>query len=232
MAFFGDKYGDIVRVLEAGQHSLELCGGTHVNALGDIGHLRIISESSIGSNIRRVEAVTGLATVERLQSSEQLLTQVGELLNTSPDEILDALQRRLGEMKDLRSQVKALQQVTAGVRANELADSAEDGIVIERLDGMERDELRDLAAAIRDRSGIRAVVLAGAPDSGGVALVSADAQEGEFEAASLIDEAASLIQGGFGRKGNPPLIVAGGKNVDGIEEALQSARRAAGIEGG
>ena len=232
VAFFGDKYGDIVRVLEAGQHSLELCGGTHVNALGDIGHLRIISESSIGSNIRRVEAVTGLATVERLQSSEQLLAQVGELLNTSPDEILDALQRRLGEMKDLRSQVKALQQVTAGVRANELADSAEDGIVVERLDGMERDELRDLAAAIRDRSGIQAVVLAGAPDSGGVALVSAVVPEGKFEAASLIDEAASLIQGGFGRKGNPPLIVAGGKNVDGIEEALQSARRAAGIEGG
>ena len=76
------------------------------------------------------------------------------------------------------------------------------------------------------------MVLAGAPDSGGVALVAAGAPEGEFEAASLIDEAASLIQGGFGRKGNPPLIVAGGKNVDGIEEALQSARRAAGIEGG
>ena len=97
---------------------------------------------------------------------------------------------------------------------------------------MERDELRDLAAAIRDRSDIQAVVLAGAPDSGGVALVSAVIPDGKFEAASLIDEAANWIQGGFGRKGNPPLIVAGGKNVDGIEEALNSARRAAGIEGG
>tara|TARA_B100000579_G_scaffold367105_1_gene327304 strand:- start:221 stop:2809 length:2589 start_codon:yes stop_codon:yes gene_type:complete len=232
IAFFGDKYGDMVRVLEAGQHSLELCGGTHVNALGDIGHLRIISENSVGSNIRRIEAVTGLATVERLQDSEQLIAQIGELLNSSPEEVLEALQRRLGEIKDLRSQVKALQQATAGARASEIADTAQNGIVIERLDGLERDELRDLAAAIRDRPQIEAVVLAGAPDSGGVALVSAVAPEGKFEAASLIDEAAKAIQGGFGRKGNPPLIVAGGKNIEGIEEALNSARRVAGIGGG
>ena len=232
IAFFGDKYGDNVRVLEAGDHSLELCGGTHVNALGDIGHLRIISENSVGSNIRRVEAVTGLATVERLQDSEQLIAEMGELLNSSPDEILEALQRRLGEIKDLRGQVKALQQATAGARASEIADSAIGGVVIKRLDGLERDELRDLAAAIRDRPQIEAVVLAGAPDSGGVALVSAVIPDGKFEAASLIDEAAKAIQGGFGRKGNPPLIVAGGKNIDGIEEALNSARRAAGIEGG
>ena len=232
IAFFGDKYGDNVRVLEAGDHSLELCGGTHVNALGDIGHLRIISENSVGSNIRRVEAVTGLVTVERLQDSEQLIAEMGELLNSSPDEILEALQRRLGEIKDLRGQVKALQQATAGARASEIADSAISGVVIKRLDGLERDELRDLAAAIRDRPQIEAVVLAGAPDSGGVALVSAVIPDGKFEAASLIDEAAKAIQGGFGRKGNPPLIVAGGKNIDGIEEALNSARRVAGIEGG
>ena len=232
IAFFGDKYGDNVRVLEAGDHSLELCGGTHVNALGDIGHLRIISENSVGSNIRRVEAVTGLATVERLQDSEQLIAEMGELLNSSSDEILEALQRRLGEIKDLRGQVKALQQATAGARASEIADSAVGGVVIKRLDGLERDELRDLAAAIRDRPQIEAVVLAGAPDSGGVALVSAVIPDGKFEAASLIDEAAKAIQGGFGRKGNPPLIVAGGKNIDGIEEALNSARRVAGIEGG
>ncbi|MBM46828.1 MAG: alanine--tRNA ligase [Acidimicrobiaceae bacterium] len=232
IAFFGDKYGDTVRVLEAGAHSLELCGGTHVNALGDIGHLRIISENSVGSNIRRIEAVTGLVTVERLQDSEQLIAEMGELLNSSPEEILEALQRRLGEIKDLRGQVKALQQATAGARASEIADNAQDGIVIERLDGLERDELRDLAAAIRDRPHIEAVVLAGAPDSGGVALVSAVIPEGKFEAALLIEDAAKAIQGGFGRKGNPPLIVAGGKNIEGIEEALDSARRVAGIGGG
>ena len=232
IAFFGDKYGDMVRVLEAGQNSLELCGGTHVDAPGDIGHLRIISESSIGSNIRRVEAITGFATVERLQSDELLISQMNEMLNTSTEELLDALRRRLGEIKDLRNQIKTLQQVTAGVRAGELADTAEEGVVVARLDGLERDELRDLAAAIRDRPEIRAVVLAGAPDGGGVALVAAVLPDGELSAVDLIDDAAQAIQGGFGRKGNPPLIVAGGKNIDGIDQALDSARRAAGLGGG
>ena len=232
IAFFGDKYGDMVRVLEAGQNSLELCGGTHVDALGDIGHLRIISESSIGSNIRRVEAITGFATVERLQSDELLISQMNEMLNTSTEELLDALRRRLGEIKDLRNQIKTLQQVTAGVRAGELADTAEEGVVVARLDGLERDELRDLAAAIRDRPEIRAVVLAGAPDGGGVALVAAVLPDGEISAVDLIDDAAQLIQGGFGRKGNPPLIVAGGKNINGNDQALDSARRAAGLGGG
>ena len=157
---------------------------------------------------------------------------MNEILNTSTEELLDALRRRLGEIKDLRNQIKTLQQVTAGVRAGELADTAEEGIVVARLDGLERDELRDLAAAIRDRPEIRAVVLAGAPDGGGVALVAAVPPEGEFSAVDLIDEAAQAIQGGFGRKGNPPLIVAGGKNIDGIDQALDSARRAAGLGGG
>ena len=232
IAFFGDKYGDMVRVLEAGQHSLELCGGTHVKALGDIGHLRVVSESSIGSNLRRIEAVTGSATVERLQHSETTLSEIGDLLNASADEVTEALQRRLGEIKELRNQVKALQQVAAGARSAELADIADNGVVIARVDGVERDELRDLATAIRDRPGIRAVVLAGAPEGGGVALVAAVIPDGELNAADLIDEAAKAVQGGFGRKGNPPLIVAGGKKVDGIEEALGHVRIAAGLEAG
>ena len=232
IAFFGDKYGDMVRVLEAGQHSLELCGGTHVKALGDIGHLRVVSESSIGSNLRRIEAVTGSAAVERLQNAETTLAEIGDLLNASTDEVTEALRRRLGEMKELRNQVRALQTVAAGARSAELAESAESGVVIARLDGLERDELRDLAAATRDRPGIRAVVLVGAPEGGGVALVAAVIPDGEFDAANLIEEAAKAVEGGFGRKGNPPLIVAGGKKVDGIEEALTHVRVAAGLGGG
>ena len=231
IAFFGDKYGDMVRVLEAGPHSLELCGGTHVTSLGDIGHLRVVSESSIGSNLRRIEAITGLATVERLQNSETTLAEIGDMLNASTEEIAESLRRRLNEMKELRNQVKALQQVAAGARAADLAAASEQGVVIARVDGIERDELRDLAAAIRDRPEIRAVVLAGAPQGGGVALVAAVTPDGELKASNLIDEAAKAVQGGFGRKGDPPLIVAGGKKVDGIEEALDLARIAAGLKG-
>ncbi|MEC9338948.1 MAG: alanine--tRNA ligase [Actinomycetota bacterium] len=231
IAFFGDKYGDMVRVLEAGPHSLELCGGTHVTSLGDIGHLRVVSESSIGSNLRRIEAITGLATVERLQNSETTLAEIGDMLNASTEEIAESLRRRLNEMKELRNQVKALQQVAAGARAADLAAAADQGVVIARVDGIERDELRDLAAAIRDRPEIRAVVLAGAPQGGGVALVAAVTPDGELKASNLIDEAAKAVQGGFGRKGDPPLIVAGGKKVDGIEDALDLARSAAGLKG-
>ena len=214
IAFFGDKYGDMVRVLEAGPHSLELCGGTHVTSLGDIGHLHVVSESSIGSNLRRIEAITGLATVERLQNSETTLAEIGDMLNASAEAITESLRRRLNEMKELRNQVKALQQVAAGARAADLAAAADQGVVIARVDGIERDELRDLAAAIRDRPEIRAVVLAGAPQGGGVALVAAVTPDGELKASNLIDEAAKAVQGGFGRKGDPPLIVAGGKKVD------------------
>jgi alanyl-tRNA synthetase len=231
VAFFGDKYGDIVRVLEAGEHSLELCGGTHVQALGDIGHVRILSESSIGSNMRRVEAITGTATVERLQHNEETLGEVAGLLNVSPEDVSGAVQRRLDEIKDLRNQLKSLQQAAAGARSGELAAQAVDGVVVARLDGVERDGLRDLAVAIRDHDAIRAVVLAGAPEGGGVALVGAVDPEAGLSAVDLLDQAAKTVQGGFGRKGNPDLIVAGGKNTEAIDDALGQVREAAGIGG-
>ena len=229
VAFFGDKYGDIVRVLEAGGHSLELCGGTHVNALGDIGHIRIVGESSIGSNLRRIEAVTGVATVERHRKAEDTLGKIADVLNATNEEIIDVLEKRLLENKDLRNQIKMFQQKEAGSRSVELAASAIDGIVVTRVDSMSRDSLRDLAAAIQKENGIKAVVLAGAPDEGGVALVASVSAESGLLAGDLLDQAAKTVQGGFGRKGEPSLILAGGKNIAGIDDALQQARLAAGL---
>src|SRR5205823_14960720 len=89
IAFFGDKYGEIVRVLEAGRHSIELCGGTHVRALGDIGPLKIVKEESIGSNLRRVEAVTGTGPIERLRHEEAVLGELASLLNVSTGEVVE-----------------------------------------------------------------------------------------------------------------------------------------------
>ena len=227
IAFFGDKYGDIVRVLEAGEHSVELCGGTHVAALGDIGHLRIASESSIGSNMRRIEAITGLATVDRLADAEDTLDSLAEMLNAQPDEIASAVQRRLDETKELRRQVRDLQRAMASSRADELAAAADDGVVIADLGDLERDSLRDLAVSVRDRQGIRAVVLASAPAAGGVALVAAVDPAGDLSAGDLLRDAARTVVGGFGAKGDPPLVVAGGRNPDGIGDALAQARVAA-----
>ena len=154
-------------MLEAGPHSVELCGGTHVAALGDIGHLRIVSESSIGSNMRRIEAITGLATVDRLAEAEDTLGAVAELLNAQPDEIAAAVQRRVDETKEMRRLVRDLQRALSAGRAGELAATADDGVVIADLGDLERDALRDLAVSVRDRDGVRAVVLASAPPGGG-----------------------------------------------------------------
>jgi alanyl-tRNA synthetase len=226
IAFFGDKYGDMVRVLEAGPHSIELCGGTHVGALGDIGHLRIVSESSIGSNLRRIEAVTGTATVARTRHDEELLDRSAELLGVTPDELPDALGRRLEEVKALRKELRTLKAQAATGRAAELAGAAVDGLVVARVDGTERDAVRDLAIAVRDQPGVEAVVIGGAPEGGGAALVAAVTPESPWTAAALLSDAVKKIQGG-GRPADD-VMVTGGKDPGGLDAALDVARAAAG----
>src|SRR5690606_14298680 len=97
IAFFGDKYGDVVRVLEAGRNSLELCGGTHVRALGDIGPMKIVSEGSIGANMRRIEAITGLAPIERIRTLEGQIRRAAEVVGVPSDELVQGIEKRLGE---------------------------------------------------------------------------------------------------------------------------------------
>ncbi len=225
IAFFGDKYGDVVRVLEAGRHSIELCGGTHVRALGDIGPLKIVREESIGSNLRRIEAVTGTGPIERLRREEGVLASVAELLNVPTDDVLDGLRKRLDENRALRDELKALRQQSARGRAGELAAQAVDGVVVARVDGVDRDTLRDLAIAVRDTPGVRAVVLGAAPDSGGVALVSAVRDDSGLHAAELIADAAKTIKGGGGKDAR--LAVAGGRDPSQLDAALEQARAAA-----
>jgi alanyl-tRNA synthetase len=227
IAFFGDKYGDVVRVLEAGRHSTELCGGTHVRALGDIGPVKIVSESSIGSNLRRIEAVTGTGPIDRLRHEEEVLAALATVLNVPVGEVVDGAKKRLEEIKALRDEVKQLKRAAAGDQAGTLAAKAVDGVVVERVDGLERDTLRDLAVALRDQAGIRAVVLGTAPEGGGAALVSAVRPDSGFDASALLDDAKRLIKGGGGK--DPLLAVAGGKDADGIDAALDTVRVAAGI---
>jgi alanyl-tRNA synthetase len=222
IAFFGDKYGEIVRVLEAGPHSTELCGGTHVRALGDIGPLKIISEGSIGANLRRVEAVTGTGPVERLRAAEESLAAAAEALNVSAVEVVEGARKRAEEIRALRKEVDDLRRRLATGGAADLAAQAVDGIVVARADGLERDGMRDLAVAVRDRPGIRAVVLGGAPAGGGAALVAAVDSDSGLHAGELIADAAKLIKGGGGKA--PDLAVAGGKDPEGVDAALDLAR--------
>ncbi len=227
IAFFGDKYGDIVRVLEAGPHSTELCGGTHVGRLGDIGPVKIISEGSVGSNLRRLEAITGFAPIALLRDDQARLAHLASVLGVAADEVVDTVERQRAEVRDLQKQIKSLKQQAAGSRAGELADAAVDGVVVARIDGGSRDDLRALALAIRDRPGIRAVVLGGEPEGGGAALVAAATSDGGLDAGALIEDAKTSIKGGG--KAKPDLAMAGGKDAGGIDTALDQARSAAGI---
>ena len=116
IAFFGDKYGDIVRVLEAGPHSTELCGGTHVRALGDIGPVKIVSEGSIGSNLRRLEAISGFGPIERLRAEEAQIAEAAGALGVATDELVDAVERQRSEIKELRDELKGLKRQLASGR--------------------------------------------------------------------------------------------------------------------
>jgi len=225
IAFFGDKYGETVRVLEAGPHSLEFCGGTHVSALGDIGMVKIISEGSIGSNIRRLEALTGMASLDRLRDSEQTLASAAEFVGVPVDDLLQGLGRRLDELGELRRRVDDLRRGAALGRADDLAADATDGLVVAEVPDIDRDSLRDLAVAVRDHDGVRAVVLGTVPAGGGVAMVAAVAANSALDAGTLLADAAKTIGGG-GRP-NPELTVVGGKSPEHLAEALEQARAAA-----
>ena len=220
-AFFGDKYGDIVRVLEAGKNSLELCGGTHVRATGDIGLVKVVSEGSIGSNLRRIEAVTGAASVALLQRDERAIGEAAKLVGAKPDQVVEGVQRKLDELKTLQDELKAIRAKLASGRAAELAANAVDGVVAERIDGLSPGDLRELAIAVRQQ-GIATVVLVGESDSGGASLVAAVNPAGGAQASDLIKDAAKAVKGGGGGKGD--VAVAGGKDPAGLDEALAIAR--------
>jgi len=225
IAFFGDKYGDIVRVLEAGS-SVELCGGTHVRATGDIGTIKIVSEASIGSNLRRIEAVTGENSVKLLQRDEALVSDAARLVGTTPDDLLQGVQRRLDEIKALQDEIRSLRGKLASGRAGELASAATDGVVVARVDDLSPGDLRELAIAVRNEQNVEIVVLGGTSSTGGVSLVAAVTPASGRQAGDLIKDAAKAVGGGGGGKGD--IATAGGKNPEGIDEALRIARAAAG----
>jgi alanyl-tRNA synthetase len=231
IAFFGDKYGERVRVIQAGTHSIEFCGGTHVNALGTIGTIKITKEESIGANMRRIFATTGEGTIAWMNERDRLVQEAAALLRTSPDELTDAVRRTLERAKSLENEVRNMQAASARAEGPALAATAVNGVVVARRDGLVQDQLRDLALAVRDQKGITGVVLGGSPEDGKVALVAVVSKAGReagLDAGAILADAAKAVQGGGSK--NPDMAMAGGKNVAGIDEALELARKAAGGE--
>ncbi len=223
IAFFGDKYGEHVRVVHAGQGSIELCGGTHVDRLGMIGPVEVISESSIGSNLRRVEALSGTATLERLRTNEARLAHAASLLKSTPDDLAAAIERRLNDLREVQEELRAARQAGLAGEGAVLAAGADDGAVVARRDGLSADRLRDLAVAVRSHPGVYVVVLGGSPEEGKVALVAAVDPGHGLEAPKLVATAAPLVGGGGGGR-NPELAMAGGRDASRLDEALDAVR--------
>jgi len=224
IAFFGDKYGDRVRVLTAGP-SIEFCGGTHVSATGDIGLIKIVSEGSIGANLRRIEAVAGDRTLQVLQKDRQVLGEVARLVGANTDDVVTGLQRKLDDVRELQDELKKLRAKLATERAGELAAAGIDGVVVVRVDDLDPSDMRSLALAVRNQPGVHTVVLAGLTPTGGVSLVAAVDPKSGRVAGDLIKDAARAVGGGGGGKGD--VATAGGKKPEGLDEALRLALEAA-----
>ncbi len=218
IAFFGDKYGDRVRVVRAGRHSLEFCGGTHVERLGDIGQVQIVSEGSIGSNTRRLEAVSARGAFRRSREMERLLGAVAATLKTSSEDVVPALERVLERLREVETQYAALRQSQLARFADELDEASTGDALWARVDGVSQDQLRVVAADLQ-RRGRRVVVLVGA-NEGKVAL--AVATDGSLDAAATVRALAGHVGGGGG--GSDRVAVAGGRDPGGIDAVLVAAR--------
>jgi alanyl-tRNA synthetase len=223
--FFGDKYGDVVRVVEAGGKSMELCGGTHVNALGMIGPIKITQESSIGANLRRIFALTGEGTLEWVAERERLLASAAALTKAKPEELPSAIERLQARQRELESELKSVRAQMAAGEGKDLAATAEanGGVLVLRRDGLSMDQLKDLAVSVRNEPGVRAVVLIGSPDGERVAIAAAVAKDSGLVAGELAVVAAKVTGGGGNAKA-PEVGTAGGKDVSKIDEALTAVQ--------
>ena len=224
MALFGEKYGEEVRVLKYGT-SIELCGGTHVSATGRIGFFRIISESSVAAGVRRIEAVTGAGAEKMLYQVEDLLKEVKELFNNNP-QIITAIKKTIEENAELAQQVQAaLKKKVASVKQHLLSQREElGGVRIFKVQqNVSAELIKDLAFQIAGEL-TESFIFIGATDEGGkpnlTLMLSRDLVESKgWNASNILRSAAKHIQGGGG--GQPHFATAGGKRVEGLDEAVQ-----------
>jgi alanyl-tRNA synthetase len=224
MSFFGDKYGEIVRVVHAGEHSIELCGGTHVPALGRIGGFVVRSESSVGANLRRIEAYTGKAAHEDHRAARAVLASAAEALHVTPESVPDAISRLQTSLTQEERARRALSADADRELASTLAESAVADSVVARLDGRDQQALRAIAAELVGRADIATVGLIGSPDGEAVAIaVAIDSDSGD--APAVVRAAAKVVGGGGGGK-DRRLAVGGGRDTSEIETALEVLRGA------
>lgn len=235
VALFGEKYGDVVRVVSAGAEdapfSRELCGGTHARNTADLGLFKIISESSVGSNSRRIEAVTSMGAIEYVDERLAQLDEVAAALKVRPSAVTDRVEQL---QQDLRTANHKLEAALTGAGSNQVAEALKSAVqlngyscVIAKLEGLSGKELRSAWDGIRDASDGQPVacVIASATADGKVSLLAGatdSAVAAGFSAGDIVKEIAELVGGRGG--GKPAMAQAGGSNAAGIDAALEAAR--------
>jgi len=231
MALFGEKYGDRVRVIKYGD-SVELCGGTHVANSGNIGMVRIVSESSIAAGIRRIEAVTGARVEEMLDTVQDTLGHIKEMLNNAPDAIV-ALQKSLAENADLKKQVDDFMKQRIAILSKQLQDEGKvmNGIKVIMLRGNRLpDVVKGVALAIKADCPEATAFLAATEHEGKpmlTVMLSEDLVKAGKNAGNIVRGAAKAIQGGGG--GQPHFAQAGGRNPKGLDDAMVAMHEALGV---
>ena len=224
MALFGEKYGDIVRVVSVGEFSKELCGGTHVSNTGELGSFRIIGESGIGSGVRRIEAVTGWAAYEMMQEDRKLINSAADALKSNSTGILERIEKLQAELKDAEHELSALKKNKVQDELKELIQNAEvkNGVsilgAVVHVDNM--DELREAADFVKAKLPVSAVILGTAAGDkvNLVGMASPDAVKAGIHMGKVISQAAKICGGGGG--GKPANAQAGGKDVSKLADAV------------
>ncbi len=230
--FFGDKYGDVVRVVQIGGkpaaldgYSMELCGGTHTRATGEIGLFRIVGESAIAAGIRRIEAVSGLEAYRRANEELQLIKAVAGKVNSPVGELEKKIESLLAQQKELEKQLKGMQQKQAGEIARGLVAKAQTvgalPLIAENLGAADGEFLQSIADALRGQ--FKGVVVLGGTANNAVALVATVAPEltKRVQAGKIIQSIAPIVGGKGG--GRPDNARGGGKDVSKLDEALAKA---------
>jgi len=225
MALFGEKYGDEVRVLSIGDFSVELCGGTHVKYAGDIGLLKIISETGIASGVRRIEAVTGATALQWVAANEQRLQRIADMVKSSREDA----EEKIAQLQDkYRLLEKELQQMKGKLASNQGSDLASQAVEINgikvlaaRIEGADNKMLRETLDQLKNKLGSAAVVL-GTVDGDKVTLVAGVTrdQTGSIKAGELVNQVAQQVGGKGG--GRPDMAQAGGNQPENLDAALAS----------
>jgi alanyl-tRNA synthetase len=225
MALFGEKYGDVVRVLKIGSDSIELCGGTHVPRAGDIGLFKIVFESGIASGVRRIEAVTGEVAIKRFIESENKLDTAAQSLKASRDNLLPRIEQLQANNRSLEKQVEALKSKLASRTGGDLASQAQEvegiKVLTAKLDGANVKTLRETVDQLKNKLGAAIVVLASS-EAGKVSIIAGVSRaESERIAASDLANMVAAQCGGRGG-GRPDMAQAGGDQPENLAAALDS----------